>query len=147
MADSAPKSEDSKPETAAKAATSAQAADPSHTGKAAPTAETVVKATISAPPAEDSAHPAKRAPDAETAMKAAISAAPVEDPAHAAKRARKEETKVENPVVFLDVQIGGVDVGRIKIELFADTCPRTAENFRLVVFDSFLSQAILHGGV
>eukprot|EP00051_Salpingoeca_urceolata_P027070 m.479915 g.479915 ORF g.479915 m.479915 type:complete len:177 (+) comp21632_c0_seq1:1185-1715(+) len=35
-----------------------------------------------------------------------------------------------NPVVFFDIQIGGSDVGRIKMELFADTCPKTAENFR-----------------
>ena len=35
-----------------------------------------------------------------------------------------------NPIVFLDIAIGGQEVGRIKIELFADTCPRTAENFR-----------------
>ncbi|CAM9323283.1 unnamed protein product [Chrysoparadoxa australica] len=35
-----------------------------------------------------------------------------------------------NPVVFLDVSIGGTAVGRIKIELFADVCPKTAENFR-----------------
>eukprot|EP00048_Salpingoeca_helianthica_P008729 m.125613 g.125613 ORF g.125613 m.125613 type:complete len:201 (-) comp14675_c6_seq1:23-625(-) len=44
------------------------------------------------------------------------------------KRARKDEK--ENPVVFFDIQIGGQDVGRIKIELFADVCPKTAENFR-----------------
>jgi peptidyl-prolyl isomerase H (cyclophilin H) len=35
-----------------------------------------------------------------------------------------------NPVVFFDIAIGGTPVGRIKIELFADVCPRTAENFR-----------------
>ena len=35
-----------------------------------------------------------------------------------------------NPVVFFDVTIGGVSAGRLKIELFADTCPKTAENFR-----------------
>eukprot|EP00729_Bicosta_minor_P021312 gene21312-7612_t len=35
-----------------------------------------------------------------------------------------------NPIVFIDIQIGGQDVGRIKFELFADTCPLTAENFR-----------------
>ena len=26
--------------------------------------------------------------------------------------------------------VGGVPAGRIKIELFADICPKTAENFR-----------------
>ena len=35
-----------------------------------------------------------------------------------------------NPVVFFDVEIAGVAAGRIKIELFADVCPKTAENFR-----------------
>ena len=34
------------------------------------------------------------------------------------------------PQVFFDVTIGGVAAGRIKMELFADECPRTAENFR-----------------
>lgn len=35
-----------------------------------------------------------------------------------------------NPVVFFDVSIGGVAAGRIKMELFADICPKTCENFR-----------------
>lgn len=35
-----------------------------------------------------------------------------------------------NPVVFFDVKIGGTEAGRIKMELFADKVPRTAENFR-----------------
>ncbi|PVU91047.1 hypothetical protein BB559_004334 [Furculomyces boomerangus] len=35
-----------------------------------------------------------------------------------------------NPIVFLDITIGGQPVGRIKMELFADTVPKTAENFR-----------------
>lgn len=35
-----------------------------------------------------------------------------------------------NPVVFFDISIAGVPAGRIKMELFADVCPRTAENFR-----------------
>ena len=38
--------------------------------------------------------------------------------------------KDPNPIVFVDIQIGGQDVGRIKFELFADTVPKTAENFR-----------------
>ena len=69
-----------------------------------------------------------------------------------------------NPVVFMDVSIGGQPVGRMKMELFADIVPKTAENFRcagsttLVVGDStspltmhaplclrsFPSQATLH---
>jgi hypothetical protein len=36
----------------------------------------------------------------------------------------------DNPVVFFDVTAGGTGIGRIVIELFADICPKTAENFR-----------------
>ncbi|KAF4109584.1 peptidyl-prolyl cis-trans isomerase H isoform X1 [Onychostoma macrolepis] len=35
-----------------------------------------------------------------------------------------------NPIVFFDVTIGGQEVGRMKIELFADIVPKTAENVR-----------------
>ncbi|KAJ1674443.1 Peptidyl-prolyl cis-trans isomerase-like 1 [Spiromyces aspiralis] len=35
-----------------------------------------------------------------------------------------------NPIVFFDITIGGQPAGRIKMELFADKVPRTAENFR-----------------
>ncbi|KAD6795585.1 hypothetical protein R6Q59_020513 [Mikania micrantha] len=35
-----------------------------------------------------------------------------------------------NPKVFFDMTIGGAPAGRIVMELFADTTPRTAENFR-----------------
>ena len=35
-----------------------------------------------------------------------------------------------NPVVFFDVSIGGVAAGRLQMELFHDTVPKTAENFR-----------------
>ncbi|QCD88780.1 peptidylprolyl isomerase [Vigna unguiculata] len=35
-----------------------------------------------------------------------------------------------NPRVFFDITIGGQPAGRIVFELFADTTPRTAENFR-----------------
>ena len=35
-----------------------------------------------------------------------------------------------NPVVFFDISIGGQNVGRVKMELFADVVPKTAENFR-----------------
>ncbi|EGG18731.1 U4/U6 small nuclear ribonucleoprotein [Cavenderia fasciculata] len=38
--------------------------------------------------------------------------------------------KEENPIVFFDVSIGGQAVGRIRIELYADVVPKTAENFR-----------------
>ena len=36
----------------------------------------------------------------------------------------------QRPVVFLDVSIAGQKAERIKIELFSDVVPRTAENFR-----------------
>ncbi|XP_006813647.1 LOW QUALITY PROTEIN: peptidyl-prolyl cis-trans isomerase H-like [Saccoglossus kowalevskii] len=39
-------------------------------------------------------------------------------------------TNPDNPVIFFDVSVGGQEIGRIKIELFADLVPRTAENFR-----------------
>jgi len=35
-----------------------------------------------------------------------------------------------NPMVFFDIALGGEPLGRIKFELFADTVPKTAENFR-----------------
>lgn len=35
-----------------------------------------------------------------------------------------------NPHVFFDIKIGDREVGRIVFELYADKCPKTAENFR-----------------
>src|SRR5437762_4118602 len=35
-----------------------------------------------------------------------------------------------NPKVFFDITIGDKPAGRIEMELFADTVPKTAENFR-----------------
>eukprot|EP01012_Entosiphon_sulcatum_P023457 TRINITY_DN2848_c0_g1_i1.p1 TRINITY_DN2848_c0_g1~~TRINITY_DN2848_c0_g1_i1.p1 ORF type:complete len:184 (+),score=45.06 TRINITY_DN2848_c0_g1_i1:113-664(+) len=35
-----------------------------------------------------------------------------------------------NPIVFFDIAINNQPVGRIVMELFADTVPKTAENFR-----------------
>ncbi|XP_010432371.1 PREDICTED: peptidyl-prolyl cis-trans isomerase-like [Camelina sativa] len=35
-----------------------------------------------------------------------------------------------NPKVFFDMSLGGASAGRIVMELFADTTPDTAENFR-----------------
>ena len=37
---------------------------------------------------------------------------------------------MSNPRVFFDVSIGGKPAGRLVFELFADTVPKTAENFR-----------------
>lgn len=50
---------------------------------------------------------------------------PVGDPTDAL--AHHDDT---NPIVFLDVSIGPTSAGRITLELFADVCPQTAENFR-----------------
>ncbi|KAL4969205.1 putative peptidyl-prolyl cis-trans isomerase [Aspergillus stella-maris] len=36
----------------------------------------------------------------------------------------------DNPIVFFDVALGGEPLGRLKLQLFADVTPRTAENFR-----------------
>ncbi|KAL1197382.1 Peptidyl-prolyl cis-trans isomerase [Cardamine amara subsp. amara] len=38
--------------------------------------------------------------------------------------------KIANPKVFFDMTVDGKPVGRLVMELFADTTPRTAENFR-----------------
>ncbi|KAK2665527.1 hypothetical protein Ddye_004101 [Dipteronia dyeriana] len=35
-----------------------------------------------------------------------------------------------NPKVFFDLTIGGTAAGRVVMELYADTTPKTAENFR-----------------
>lgn len=35
-----------------------------------------------------------------------------------------------NPVCFFDITLGGEPLGRIKMELFNNVVPRTAENFR-----------------
>lgn len=35
-----------------------------------------------------------------------------------------------NPTVYMDIEIGGKAVGRMTFELYADTVPKTAENFR-----------------
>eukprot|EP01028_Stygiella_incarcerata_P011166 TRINITY_DN6180_c0_g1_i1.p1 TRINITY_DN6180_c0_g1~~TRINITY_DN6180_c0_g1_i1.p1 ORF type:complete len:178 (+),score=47.10 TRINITY_DN6180_c0_g1_i1:96-629(+) len=40
------------------------------------------------------------------------------------------QSNPSNPVVFFDITIAGKAAGRIKMELFADVCPKTAENFR-----------------
>jgi len=37
---------------------------------------------------------------------------------------------MSNPRVFFEISIGGKASGRIEMELFADTTPKTAENFR-----------------
>ncbi|XP_049848912.1 peptidyl-prolyl cis-trans isomerase H-like [Schistocerca gregaria] len=44
----------------------------------------------------------------------------------------------KNPIMFFDIAIGGQDVGRIKMELFANLVPKTAENFRQLCTGEFL---------
>ena len=39
-----------------------------------------------------------------------------------------EAVRRGNPVVFLDITIGGTATGRIRLELFAGIVPRAAEN-------------------
>jgi len=46
---------------------------------------------------------------------------------------------LNNPIVFFDIAIGGFPVGRIKMELFADVVPRTAENFLQLCTGEFRS--------
>ncbi|CAD7964485.1 unnamed protein product [Amoebophrya sp. A120] len=43
----------------------------------------------------------------------------------------------ENPVVFLDIGVGGHAIGRIKMELYRDVAPKTAENFRQLCTGEF----------
>eukprot|EP00730_Choanoeca_flexa_P017632 TRINITY_DN8515_c0_g1_i1.p1 TRINITY_DN8515_c0_g1~~TRINITY_DN8515_c0_g1_i1.p1 ORF type:complete len:185 (+),score=35.51 TRINITY_DN8515_c0_g1_i1:3-557(+) len=43
---------------------------------------------------------------------------------------KRTKPEVENPIVFFDIEIANQPAGRMKFELFTDTCPRTAENFR-----------------
>mmetsp|Transcript_32446 Transcript_32446/g.70864 ORF Transcript_32446/g.70864 Transcript_32446/m.70864 type:complete len:189 (-) Transcript_32446:264-830(-) len=51
-------------------------------------------------------------------------------------------TNPNNPVVFFDVTIGGIPAGRLQIELFADLCPKTAENFRQFCTGEYRKQGI-----
>lgn len=61
----------------------------------------------------------------------AISAGPTPPSATAAAvEWHQRPPNPKNPVVFFDVTIGSIPAGRIKMELFADIAPKTAENFR-----------------
>ncbi|KAI8801236.1 peptidyl-prolyl cis-trans isomerase H [Cladochytrium replicatum] len=51
----------------------------------------------------------------------------------------------ENPVVFMDISIGGQPAGRLKMELFADVCPRTAENFRQLCTGEYRKNGVPQG--
>ncbi|KAJ3190085.1 cytochrome P450 monooxygenase 7 [Gaertneriomyces sp. JEL0708] len=51
----------------------------------------------------------------------------------------------ENPIVFFDVSIGGQPAGRMKMELFKDVVPRTAENFRQLCTGEFRKNGVPQG--
>ena len=50
-----------------------------------------------------------------------------------------------NPVVFFDISIGGHPAGRIKMELFQDQVPKTAENFRQLCTGEFRRDGVPTG--
>jgi peptidylprolyl isomerase len=51
----------------------------------------------------------------------------------------------KNPQVFFDITIGDKAAGRVEMELFADACPKTAENFlQLCVGAKSKSGKVLH---
>jgi hypothetical protein len=59
----------------------------------------------------------------------------------AADASREEKEEKKNPIVFFDLAIAGHPVGRVKMELFADVCPKTAENFRYFIFSFAITSA------
>jgi len=52
----------------------------------------------------------------------------------------------ENPIVFLDINVGDEYAGRIVIELFANVVPKTAENFRLLCTGQKKEQGLHYRG-
>jgi hypothetical protein len=52
--------------------------------------------------------------------------------------APKANTSKKNPIVFFDLAIGGKEIGRVKMELFANVVPKTAENFRQLCTGEFM---------
>jgi hypothetical protein len=72
-------------------------------------------------------------------MASAISAGPTPPSATALSvEWHQRPPNPKNPVVFFDVTIGSIPAGRIKMELFADIVPKTAENFRYCVLEPSL---------
>ena len=51
-------------------------------------------------------------------------------PSHLDEVPIQEASNEKNPKVYFEMEIGGVKAGRITMELFASTVPKTAENFR-----------------
>lgn len=52
--------------------------------------------------------------------------------------APKASSSKKNPIVFFDLAIGGKEIGRVKMELFANVVPKTAENFRQLCTGEFM---------
>ncbi|KAK9759926.1 Peptidyl-prolyl cis-trans isomerase-like 1 [Basidiobolus ranarum] len=50
-----------------------------------------------------------------------------------------------NPVVFFDISIGGQPAGRMKMELFKDVVPKTAENFRQLCTGEYRKNGVPQG--
>eukprot|EP00920_Eleutheroschizon_duboscqi_P011575 GHVT01027770.1.p1 GENE.GHVT01027770.1~~GHVT01027770.1.p1 ORF type:complete len:210 (-),score=10.47 GHVT01027770.1:365-994(-) len=48
----------------------------------------------------------------------------------------------DNPVVFFDVNLDQLPLGRIKFELFKDVCPKTVENFRQFCTGEFRQNSV-----
>jgi hypothetical protein len=51
-------------------------------------------------------------------------------PAAAGSSLLSSSTEVILPRCYFDVEIGGVQAGRVVFELYSDRCPKTCENFR-----------------
>lgn len=52
-----------------------------------------------------------------------------------------------NPVVFFDIAVGTTEIGRMIFELFADTVPRTVENFRNFCTGEYKKDGVPQGNV
>ena len=52
---------------------------------------------------------------------------------------------IKRPRVFFDVTIGGIPVGRVVMQLFADVCPNTVDNFRCNVTSRHVCRALCTG--
>ena len=48
---------------------------------------------------------------------------------------------MDNPRVFLDIELDSEPAGRVAITLYADTVPRTAENFRMLCVGGGLARS------
>eukprot|EP01147_Barroeca_monosierra_P004690 gene4690-8635_t len=57
----------------------------------------------------------------------------------------KSAPKPEHPIVFMDIEVGGHPLGRIKFELFSSVCPRTSENFRQLCTGEYRKDGIPQG--